>query len=158
MGRWGAIRGHTTCAQPLRRSDNHSPTQPCPAARAVAPPAFSGQRRKPFRLYLCNARAVGDGIWGSLEVLVSKRLVNNRGATLRLLVSGPALSAGRKEHVRRAAGGAAWAGRLAAARRLRGGSQPPSVIATAATSPCQALVLCLNPATRPPHTPAGHPS
>jgi hypothetical protein len=38
-------------------------------------------------------------MWSNLEVLVSKRLLANKSASLRLLVSGPALSSGRKEHV-----------------------------------------------------------
>lgn len=67
-------------------------------------PSLRGERRRPFRLYLCSARLDGRGAWAAIAAAVNRRLLAPHrwrlggGAVpkLRLVVSGPALA---KEHV-----------------------------------------------------------
>ncbi|GBF95749.1 inositol 5-phosphatase [Raphidocelis subcapitata] len=116
-----------TC--PSIATSDHKPVAATLRLPLVASPARSPGPRKPFRLYLCNARLVGGEGWDALAALVSKRgLVAGSNASLRLLVSGPALASGRKEHVvhlnmaRLRAGLAATSGNAADLAAARGAS------------------------------------
>mgnify|MGYP001811287286 CR=1 FL=1 len=104
--------------QPTRVT-SHTPA--CLPDSPVTPPSLVHERRKPFRLYLCSMRLVGEGTWQALERLVDDRPLANTDSKLRLLVWGPALAGSQKGQVRimQEKGGSAWSStRLVSARKI----------------------------------------
>ncbi|KAI8463778.1 MAG: Endonuclease/exonuclease/phosphatase [Monoraphidium minutum] len=98
-----AAFGAYFCAPDVATSD-HKPVAAVLQLPLVTPRALVSERCKPFRLYLCAARLLGEGTWKALSQLMNERLLGPNGAMLRLMVSGPELAGGGKEQVGRAPG------------------------------------------------------